>query len=146
MDVQTFILGFALIIVGLLFRQLVTLYYGWLVVAALSALFGLGAFGYLIGHSVGMGEATQLAESTIEAIKFPLGTPEINDLYLAVSAVPGKLVGNRLPFWPLLVSSLLAVSGVSAFLVLLQAHIARIRRAAEIGVEPKDIKVDFTFE
>lgn len=145
MSVQTFVLGFALLIAGLVVGQLVKHHYGWLVISCLAAIIGIASTAYLIGHEAGISSASAVAHKVVLSI-VASKDPVAIQAYPLVDDLPSDINKVGMDGWPLFVSFLLMVFGGIATWILLSAHIMRIRRAAEIGAKPEDIKVQYEFK
>lgn len=145
MDMQTFILGFALVVIGLIFGRLVQSYYGWLVISFLSAVIGTISMAYLLGHHVGVEAARDVVQKLISRIASTGGNEALSAYHLTGDLPISIDQKAQVGMWPFIVSFLMTVFGWVATFFSGFAHILRIKRAAEIGVKPQEVKVNFKF-
>ncbi|MBF6022861.1 hypothetical protein [Lysobacter niastensis] len=146
MDMQTFVVAFAALVVGLLFSRLVKHHYGWLIISGLCAVVGTFCLAYLIGHYNGIEDAYDVAQALVSEIARTPGEKS-HAAYELTGELPGTISRKAdITGWPFLVSFLMMVYGYIASAFLGHAHLKRIERAAEIGARPEDITVNYEFK
>lgn len=139
MDVQGFVAGFALLVVGLIFGQLIKHHLGWLVLSGLAVIVGTAGLAYSMGHYAGVSVAADVARATLNEVKFG---PDVAPLY----ELPSKIRDRGLDSWLMFVGMTMALFGVVAFVFLFRVYAAIAKKAGEVGKEPKDIKVIYEFD
>ena len=141
MGIEAFIVGFALLVVGLALGFLVKVRFGWLVIVGCTVILGTFGFGYLVGRANSKHDASEAIRNLLATD--PGGNQLIVDGWLF--KLSGALETLDPSFWLFLVSVFMLFCGLSAFIALLKIEFSRTRRAGELGVPPDKVKVDVTF-
>lgn len=142
MGIEGFILGFALLVVGLALGFLVKVRFGWLVIVGCAVVLGAFGWGYCVGR--------QTAHHDMRGFIHNLLTSEPGGNQLIVDGWLSKLGDGasqlESSFWLQAVCVFMVTIGIAVFLILVRIELARARRAGELGIAADKVKVEVSFE